>query len=154
MSAHEREVRRYPSLAVRLREMDRLSALDFTERRDMEIARIARLTGRDIYPWVHRLDGGETSLWVGRRPTCCVYFIEAVGSGLVKIGWTLGDLEKRFRSLCSGNALPLKVRGFVSGQEDVERLFHLYFGAYRAHGEWFREEGEFAEYLKQFEGAS
>lgn len=67
-----------------------------------------------------------------------VYFIEAVGAGLVKIGFTDGDPETRLGQLQTGSAHPLRLRHTTEGDQLRERRLHARFGHLRQSGEWFR----------------
>lgn len=67
-----------------------------------------------------------------------VYFIEAVGAGLVKIGFTDGDPMDRLRQLQTGSAHPLRLRHSTTGTQARERSLHLHFAHLRESGEWFR----------------
>ena len=66
-----------------------------------------------------------------------VYFVEAVSTGLVKIGWT-SNLEKRLYALRRGNAVELVLLKCIPGDRAVEAALHRRFRAYRVRGEWFR----------------
>lgn len=67
-----------------------------------------------------------------------VYFIEAVGVGLVKIGFTDGDPTTRLKQLQTGSPHPLRLKGAVTGDARQERAFHDRFKHLREGGEWFR----------------
>lgn len=67
-----------------------------------------------------------------------VYFIEAVGVSLVKIGFTDGDPETRLKQLQTGCPHPLRLKGAVRGDARRERAFHDQFAHLRESGEWFR----------------
>lgn len=66
-----------------------------------------------------------------------VYFIEAVGLDLIKIGYT-SDLTERLRKLAPGCPAPLRLLGTVPGGLEIERHYHERLAAYRSRGEWFR----------------
>lgn len=70
-----------------------------------------------------------------------VYFVEAVGLDLIKIG-VASDVDARFSALQSGSPVPLRLLGTVPGDRKLERLFHGLFAAHRTHGEWFRRCAE------------
>jgi hypothetical protein len=65
-----------------------------------------------------------------------VYFVHALGYGLVKIG-TTGDIVGRFDSLERGSPVPLHLIGTLPGCGELERDFHLIAENRRHHGEWF-----------------
>lgn len=66
-----------------------------------------------------------------------VYFIEAVGAGLVKIGFTDGDPAERLRQLQTGSAHPLRLRATIRGDMETEKATHRRFAHLRTGGEWF-----------------
>lgn len=67
-----------------------------------------------------------------------VYFIEAVGLDLVKIGYT-ADLTERLRKLAPGCPAPLRLLGTVPGGLQIERHYHERLAASRARAEWFHK---------------
>lgn len=67
-----------------------------------------------------------------------VYFIEAVGAGLVKIGFTDGDPMDRLRQLQTGSAHQLRLMHASGGSQRREKLLHARFAHLRQSGEWFR----------------
>lgn len=75
-----------------------------------------------------------------------VYFI-AIGDPYishVKVGYTKGDPALRLKALQTGCPFPLKILGFIIGNEDQERELHRVFEQYRTVGEWF----EFSDYVE------
>jgi hypothetical protein len=66
-----------------------------------------------------------------------IYLVEAVGSGLAKIGWTT-DLETRVASLQTSSPHILAVLATRLGPISAERSLHEQFASLRVHGEWFR----------------
>jgi len=75
-----------------------------------------------------------------------VYFIEAVGLDLVKIGYAR-DIDERLRKLAPGCPAPLRLLGVISGGPSTERYLHVTLEASRAHGEWFRRGPALTEVL-------
>lgn len=69
-----------------------------------------------------------------------VYFIEAVGCGRIKIGFTKGDPEERLRSLQTGSPFPLRVVATMRGSAEEEAKLHHRFGDLRVapNVEWFK----------------
>lgn len=80
----------------------------------------------------------------------CVYFIEAVGSGRVKIGWTK-SLLLRLDALTPGCPYPLKVLATIAGSRKEEIKYHHRFVKYHLINEWFRYEGELKAFVKSIE---
>lgn len=66
-----------------------------------------------------------------------VYFVEAVGTDLVKIGFSR-DLARRFSALQAHGGATLRLLAAVPGTEKRERAIHKRFAGDRAHGEWFK----------------
>jgi len=59
-----------------------------------------------------------------------VYFIEALGTGLVKIGCTINDPRKRLSSLQVDTELKLELRAAVAGYSYQETAIQAMFGCY------------------------
>lgn len=89
----------------------------------------------------------EASEW-RRVPESVVYFIS--DGHRVKIGVTR-DLPGRLRKLQTGNSRPLSIVRTVIGDQTEETDMHERFAAYRLQGEWFRNEGDLASYLRGVE---
>jgi hypothetical protein len=66
-----------------------------------------------------------------------VYFIEAVGLNVVKIGFAR-DITERIRKLAPGCPAPLRLLGTVPGDLKIEQHYHERLAAHRTHGEWFK----------------
>jgi hypothetical protein len=68
-----------------------------------------------------------------------IYFVEADGSGLIKIGYTDDnhDPRSRLKQLETGCPFPLKLLGCVRGDRRKEGTLHRQFASYRSHLEWF-----------------
>lgn len=77
----------------------------------------------------------------------CVYFIAAAGARLVKIG-TTKNVPTRLARLQTGSAHRLVLLATIHGGRSRERGLHARFHAFRAGGEWFRCEGEFADFVR------
>lgn len=75
-----------------------------------------------------------------------VYFIEAVGQGKVKIGFS-SDVESRVRQLRTGSPYDLEIVGQVNGGADLEQLLHQKFSSYRDDKEWFFFTKEIKEFI-------
>lgn len=65
-----------------------------------------------------------------------VYFFEAVGSELLKIGFSI-DPVKRFRQIQTSSPFPLRAVLVRSGDKVIERQIHESLDYCRQHGEWF-----------------
>lgn len=75
-----------------------------------------------------------------------VYFIRC--GDFVKIG-VASCVATRLRTIKAMNPRPVEVVHVVVGKQPVEREFHLRFAAYRHLDEWFRIEGELADFLEE-----
>lgn len=69
------------------------------------------------------------------------YFIEAVGTGRVKIGFTEGDPQARLSNLQTGSAVELRLLATVDCSESD---LHTHFQSTRSHGEWFEKTDSLA----------
>lgn len=67
-----------------------------------------------------------------------IYFAHAVGTDLVKIGFTAGDPTKRLKELQTGCPQRLELLAAIDGTEADEGRWHKDFERDRAHGEWFK----------------
>lgn len=67
----------------------------------------------------------------GKRMT---YALEAVGTGMVKIG-AARDLHERIKKI--QHTSPVDLRVFATSGDDIERTMHAELEQYRSHGEWF-----------------
>jgi hypothetical protein len=65
-----------------------------------------------------------------------IYFVEAVGVGLIKIGVT-GSLPERMRTLRAMSPVPLRCLGVMEGGIAEEEYMHGIFGHVCSHDEWF-----------------
>lgn len=72
---------------------------------------------------------------------CEIYFIEAVGLELIKIGYALRVLE-RFRSMLTASPCRLSLLGTIPGGPQREALIHAQIAAHVSHGEWFHKSPE------------
>lgn len=82
-----------------------------------------------------------------RKPTApepvqsVVYFVEAVGLGMVKIGWTL-RIKTRLRTLQCASPSTLRLVGVAPGGHKDERVLHKMLRRHRVRGEWFTFDSE------------
>jgi hypothetical protein len=65
-----------------------------------------------------------------------IYFVEAVGTGLVKIGFTK-NVNDRLCSLRRGNATELRLLKVLPGGLNAEAACHARWDPHRVRGEWF-----------------
>lgn len=77
-----------------------------------------------------------------------VYFLAADSASLVKIG-SASMLAKRLKGLATMSPVPLRLACYLRGGQVLERQLHKQFAEYRAHGEWFRHEGELAAFIER-----
>ncbi len=77
-----------------------------------------------------------------------VYFIEALGVGLVKIGVTIHRPESRMADLQIGSGHRLKLIHHVPGWDyEEEMALHRQFKHLLERGEWYRLEPELLDYI-------
>lgn len=83
-----------------------------------------------------------------RREKRWVYFVEAEGLGLIKIG--LANCV-RSRLACIAKICPVPLRLLTKVPTDkrgsLEKELHVRFAQHRAHGEWFRAEPDLRAYI-------
>jgi len=109
---------------------------------------------RHIGTYRTREEAEGATLGERRRPACqrrlpfaeSVYFIACDDLGLVKIG-RARDVVERFSHIARGFPYPLRLAYVREGGRDLEREIHLRLADQRVRGEWFRLEGELAEFL-------
>ena len=65
-----------------------------------------------------------------------VYFIEAVGTNRVKIGFS-SDPYLRLQQIRTCSPFPVRLLAVIEGSVDLERAFHSQYDHKRIHGEWF-----------------
>ena len=73
------------------------------------------------------------------RPPGYIYFVEAHGLGLIKIGHAKHDVINRIRELTTGCPVRLELRSIALGARKDERNLHRHFRLLRQKGEWFRD---------------
>lgn len=76
-----------------------------------------------------------------------IYFIEAVGANLLKIGFTERDPEERLKELQTGCPHKLRLVATTFGDRETERLWHDEYADLRTSGEWFRLDDRLRGYL-------
>jgi hypothetical protein len=65
-----------------------------------------------------------------------VYFIEAIGVGVIKIGYS-GNVAERLSNLDIASPVPLVLMCAAPGSVRDERALHAFFHEHRIRGEWF-----------------
>lgn len=75
---------------------------------------------------------------MARRDSEIVYFVEALSSGLIKIG-VARDAQARLRTLQTGSPEKLSLVAVIRTHDasGLERALHAEFRSARSHGEWF-----------------
>jgi hypothetical protein len=84
-----------------------------------------------------------------------IYFVAGEGCGTVKIGFT-GEVGasaalNRMAALQIGSPVKLSLLFCTGGSPRNERAMHRCFASFRSHGEWFKRDGWFAEFLDEFD---
>lgn len=107
----------------------------------------AKLLPKGFTVWRARaLFGSRGSRTSEPRSPDQVYFARAGRTNRVKIG-TAVDVAVRMRDLAHPLVGKLRVLGVVDGGYGMESEMHRRFAVYRIKGEWFRLEGELAEFV-------
>lgn len=65
----------------------------------------------------------------------------------VKIGYTSKSIEERIVSLQTGCPETITIFATFRGSKQYETHFHQRFSAFNTQGEWFRREGELANWI-------
>lgn len=84
------------------------------------------------------------------RPEPAVYLAEALGTGLVKLGWVMNakHIQRRLEQLQAGCPYRLRLVFLLGGASRLqEARLHKAFDEYRHDREWFRREGKLARIL-------
>lgn len=76
-----------------------------------------------------------------------IYFIQAVGSGHIKIGLAR-DVKKRIRGLQTGSSYLLRIIGIIDAPDSLEKELHKKFAKFKIKNEWFRPDPELLAYIK------
>ena len=80
-----------------------------------------------------------------------VYFLQAEGSGRIKIG-TTKDLGQRLKALRAGSPVRLELLGVVRGGRQMEQLIHIAFSPLRAgRSEWFEPGKSLMSFIRDFQ---
>lgn len=79
----------------------------------------------------------------------CIGEVYVIRSGRhVKIGYTKNAPKSRLSYLQIGSAEKLTLVATIQGSPALEKRLHVHFADLRANGEWFREEGKLAAWIK------
>ena len=78
-----------------------------------------------------------------------VYFFQKGRRQVIKIGYS-GDHEERRQNLQVASPDRLRVIATIPGNRAVEGALHKRFREYKITGDWYRLEGELAEYVASF----
>jgi hypothetical protein len=76
-----------------------------------------------------------------------VYFIVAVTTGMVKIGYSRNP-DGRLKTLSQQAPIKYEILATIPGTMKDERDLHKKFHAKREHGEWFTYDEELYQYIK------
>lgn len=76
-----------------------------------------------------------------------VYFIVAVTTGLVKIGYSKNP-DTRLKALSQQAPVQYDLVATIPGTMKDEKEFHRKFSAKREHGEWFNYDEEMYQFVK------
>lgn len=76
-----------------------------------------------------------------------IYFIEAAGAGLVKIGFTDGSAAERLKKLQTGCPHRLELLAVTPGDRGEELRQHGMWGYLWESGEWFRMDDRLRWYI-------
>ncbi|UJR81473.1 GIY-YIG nuclease family protein [Sandaracinus amylolyticus] len=71
-----------------------------------------------------------------------IYFVRAVGTPYVKVGFASEDVAARVATLQCGCPHLLAILGVIDGDMTAEAELHRVLGHRRVRGEWFAIEGE------------
>jgi hypothetical protein len=86
------------------------------------------------------------------EPWGFIYFIEAEGLNLIKIGWTRIQPRKRLATLNATCPVPLRPLGVLRCVLGVEATLHGLWGDLRRKGEWFEASPELLEFIRNVAG--
>ena len=79
----------------------------------------------------------------------CVYFLQGVSGGCIKIGFTMNDPRKRMADLQTGSPVVLRIIHTVDAPRSAERWAHERFSSSHSHGEWFRPTADLLDFIAQ-----
>jgi hypothetical protein len=91
--------------------------------------------------------GAETNPYREIQQLGFVYYIEAEGLNLVKIGYSTDPLG-RIGALQEQSPVAMRLLGTCIGDRKLEHQLHRRFADYRQRGEWFRMEPEVMAFMQ------
>jgi hypothetical protein len=77
-----------------------------------------------------------------------IYFMQAVSSGSIKIGYTASP-ERRLQDIGQLSSEPIKILATMEGDRDLEHSLHVRFVANRIRGEWFSPTEELLAFVRE-----
>ena len=83
-----------------------------------------------------------------------VYFLQQDIDGLIKIGYTSGDINIRIKQFETGNPNQLKLLLVLEGGLELEKKLHERFHEFHERGEWFRPENELNDFIENVGGSA
>lgn len=81
------------------------------------------------------------------KKTGQIYFIEAVGLDMIKIGYTARWVSQRLRELQTTSPHELRLLHAFDGGPGDERAAHVRFAKHHHRGEWFKLSDEIRAFL-------
>lgn len=121
------------------------------DRKAMPLSAVMEIIGRmgDVskFKW-ESICIPENRSWDKVSVSDCVYFIEAVGSGRVKIG-VAQSLSARMSTISPGCPYPMRVLLTLPGKRAEELEFHKRFAHLQKHNEWFSLEGDLLDFINE-----
>lgn len=79
----------------------------------------------------------------------CVYFLQGVSGGCIKIGFTMYDPRKRMADLQTGSPVVLRIIHTFDAPRYGERWAHERFASSHSHLEWFRPTADLLDFIAQ-----
>lgn len=89
--------------------------------------------------------------YIWQQPS--IYFFEAIGQSLMKIGYSI-DPIKRFRQIQTSCPFPIRAVLIQPGTIQRERKIHSELSHLRTHGEWFAASDETMDALTKMRAQS
>lgn len=77
-----------------------------------------------------------------------IYFIEAQGVGMIKIGYSAKNSDKRIVLFQTGSPVRLLKLALIDGDLEEEHRLHCHFYELWSHGEWFRDGPDLRDFIE------